>query len=170
VKDLGNPSTFVFTFVMPLAPQVTNPSLVFDSFTGGVTNGPANGDVTVTAVLPPPGIGQDGDGNLEMQVFSLSDDGGVTWKNVGLDQGPTTVIPLPGNNSGFYGAYNQGYIPTIAGGPWTHMRADVSFQLSGFGDIFTFSGAKVLVPEPASLILTMLAFGSLCWLRGRTGR
>ena len=46
-----------------------------------------------------------------------------------------------------YGAINQGYIPTIAGGPWTHMRVDVDFGLSGGGDIFTLNGATVLIPR-----------------------
>jgi hypothetical protein len=135
-----------------------------------VTNGSAAGGVTVTAVAPPVGIPVDGDGVAEIQVFTLSDDGGVTWKNVGLDAGPTTFTPLGSFASGFYGAYNQGFIPTIAGGPWTHMRADVNFMLSGGGDIFTFNGAKVLVPEPGTLMLSLLAIVVACGCGRRIAR
>jgi hypothetical protein len=159
--DAGAPSNFSFSFVLPLVPTISNPSHVFDSLSGGVTNGPAAGNVTVTALLPPAGIPQDGDGNTEVQVFTLSDDGGVTWKNVGLDAGLTTVVPLAGGASGPYGVYNQGPIPTIAGGPWTHMRADINFRLSGGGDTLTLNGAKVIVPEPGTVGLALVALGTL---------
>jgi hypothetical protein len=159
VVDPGAASNFSFMFVLPLSPQFPNPSVVFDSLTGTVTNavGP---NVTVTALGPPAGIPVDGDGVTELQVYTLSDDGGVTWKNVGLDAGPTQVTVTPPATSQLYGppgGYNQGPIPTIAGGPWTHMRVDLNFRLSGGSDAFSFSGSKVLVPEPGTIVL--LAFG-----------
>lgn len=160
--DFGAPSSFGFTFILPLAPPFSNPSFVFDSFSGSVTNGPAPGGVTVTALAPPPGVPDDGDGVVEMQVFTLSDDGGATWKNVGLDNGPSAFIPLGAFNSGLYGMFNQGPIATIAGGPWTHMRADINFMLSGGNDVFTFNGAKVLVPEPGTLFMALGSLVALC--------
>jgi hypothetical protein len=159
--DFGAPSIFGLTFILPLAPTVSNPSIVSDSFSGSVTNGTTAGGVTVTALPPPAGIPVDGDGVTELEVFTLSDDGGLTWKNVGLDLGPTTTIPLGANKSGLYGMFNEGPIATVAGGPWTHMRADVSFMLSGGGDIFTFNGAKVLVPEPGTLLLALFSLGAV---------
>lgn len=159
VTDFGAPSTFGFTFTLPLAPLVPNPSTVFDSLSGSVTNGSGDdGGVTVTA-MPPLGIPVDGDGIPEIQVYTLSDDGGLTWKNVGLDAGPTTFIPLAPFASGGYGIFNQGPIATIPGGPWTHMRADINFMLSGGGDAFSFNGAKVLepIPEPSTVLLTLIA-------------
>jgi hypothetical protein len=169
VFDFGAPSTFSFTFIMPLAPIFPNPSFVFDSFSGSVVNGPAAGDVTVTALAPPLGfpVDPDGDGDLEIQVYSLSDDGGSTWKNVGLDAGPTMVFPLGASNADVYPTINQGFIPTTLGGPWTHMRADINFGLSGGGDIFTFSGRKVLVPEPGTLGVLALSFIFGAWIRRR---
>jgi hypothetical protein len=158
--DFGAPSIFGLTLILPLAPPYSNPSFVRDSFSGSVTNGPppqADGGVTVTALAPLAGVPVDGDGIVEMEVFTLSDDGGATWENVGLDLGPSATIPLAPGGSGLYGSFNEGPIPTIPGGPWTHMRADVSFSLSGGGDIFTFNGAKILVPEPSSLMLSLLA-------------
>jgi hypothetical protein len=159
--DFGAPSVFGFTFILPLAPVYPNPSVVLDSFSGSVTNGQVAGGVTVTALPPPAGIPVDGDGITEMQVYTLSDDGGLTWKNVGLDNGPSKFVPLAAFASGLYGDFNLGPIPTIAGGPWTHMRADVSFGLSGGGDIFSFNGAKILVPEPGTLALATVLLGCL---------
>jgi hypothetical protein len=169
VTDFGTPSTFGFIFVLPLAPTVPDPATVFDSLSGSVTNGAADGGVTVTAV-PPLGIPVDGDMTDEIQVYTLSDDGGATWKNVGLDAGPTTTIPLMGFESGPYGTFNQGPIAAIfTAGAWTHMRADINFMLSGGGDAFSFNGAKVLtpIPEPSTAILTLIAaaLGCCFWRR-----
>lgn len=168
VTDFGAPSNFGFVFSLPLAPTVPNPTQVFDSLSGSVTNGSAAGGVTVTALAPPAGIPTDGDGIDEIQVFTLSDDGGVTWKNVGLDAGPTTVVPLGSFASGLYGIFNQGPIATIAGGPWTNMRADINFGLSGGGDAFSFNGAKELTPEPSAMLLALIASAFCCCFRPRT--
>jgi hypothetical protein len=165
VQDLGGASDFSFSIELPLAPIFPNPSRVKDSFAGSVINA-AGPNVVVTALDPPAGIPTDGDGTDEMQVFTLSDDGGTTWKNVGLDLGPTSG-PL---GSGPYGAFNEGYIPTIAGGPWTHMRADINFRLTGGGDAFSFNGVKTLVPEPGTLMLSLLAFMGACVCGRRTAR
>ncbi len=157
VFDFGAPSTFGFVFILPLAPTFPNPSVVKDSFSGSVNNGATAGGVTVTALPPPAFIPVDGDLITEMEVYTLSDDGGATWKNVGLDLGPSdTIAPLAAFEGGLYGAFNEGPIANTAGpGPWTHMRADINFSLSGDGEIFSFSGAKVLVPEPGTLILAL---------------
>lgn len=154
VVDFGAPSNFTFTFILPLAPLVSNPSVVFDTLSGSATDSGNNG-VTLTPILPPAGISEDGDGVPEIQVFSLSSNGGATWQNVDLDEGPAAVFP-GGAISATYGPFAEGPIPTIPGGPWTHMRADISFRLSGFGDAFTFSGRKDLlaVPEPGTLVLS----------------
>lgn len=160
VTDFGAPSNFGFIFSMPLGPVVPNPSTVFDSLSGSATNGSdPDGGVTVTALAPPGGIPVDGDGIPEIQVFTLSSNNGVSWLNVGLDSGPTTFIPLGPFASGPYPTSNQGPIATIAGGPWTDMRADINFRLTGGGDVFSFNGAKVLepVPEPAMGLLALVA-------------
>lgn len=171
--DFGAPSTFGISIILPLSPTISGASRVLDSFAGSVTNGPApqvDGGVTITALPPPAGVPVDGDGMTEMQVFTISDDGGSTWKNVGLDLGLTEFIALAPTNSASSTAYNEGFIPTIAGGPWTHMRADLNFSLSGGGDVFTFNGAKVLIPEPATAMLGALAGLVLCTLRRRSTR
>jgi hypothetical protein len=167
VIDVGAASSFGITIILPLVPVVSNPSIVFDSVGFGVVNGSAAGGVTVTALAPPAGVPDDGDRITDIQVFTLSDDGGATWKNVGLDAGPTTFVPLAAFAAGPMSFFNQGPIPTIAGGPWTHMRADLSFMLSGGGDALVFSGAKVLVPEPGTLPLVVLALGAALGLRRR---
>src|SRR5690606_33213596 len=115
---------------------------------------------------PPAGIPVDDDDIEEIQVFTLSTDG-VNWQNVGLDQGPTTFVPLAPSTTGPYGVYNAGPIATIAGGPWKFMRADINFGLSGGGDSFSFNGAKVLSPEPGTMVLALLAMGSFGFIRRR---
>jgi hypothetical protein len=166
VIDFGAPSNFSFVFTLPLTAQGT---LVRDSFSGSVTNA-AGGGVTVTALAPPVGIPEDADGITEVQVYTLSNDGGLTWNNVGLDLMPTTVVPLAVGNTASTGNFSAGPIPVIAGGPWTHMRADVNFRLTGGGDIFTFSGVKLLVPEPSALALLALSLGVYCFNRRRSVR
>ena len=158
VTDFGAPAHLASHLFCRSRRSYPTLQLSFDSLQGGVTNGgDPDGGVTVTAI-PPLGIPVDGDGIPEIQVYTLSDDGGTTWKNVGLDAGPTTFVPLGPFAGGAYGTFNQGPIATIAGGPWTHMRADINFMLSGGGDAFTFSGNKVLtpIPEPSSALLCLL--------------
>jgi hypothetical protein len=163
VQDFGAPSPFSFSYVLPLAPLVYNPSFVEDSIGGSV----AGSNVAVTALAPPAGIPVDGDSINEVQVFTLSDDNGVTWKNVGLDLMPDTSVPGLGGSTG---AYNEGPIQTIAGGPWTHMRADINFSLTGGSDIFSFGGAKRLVPEPGTFGLLLLAVAACSIGRRRAVR
>jgi hypothetical protein len=164
VVDFGSPSNFSFSYVLPLVPTVFNPSIVSDSLSGSATDS-GNDGVTLTPNAPPAGINTDGDGIPEIQVFSVSADGS-NWSNVGLDQGPAEVFPN-GAVSDTYGPFIEGPIPTIAGGPWTHMRADLNFKLPGFGDAFSFTGRKdlVAVPEPGSLGL--LGFALIACLAGR---
>jgi hypothetical protein len=167
VIDFGAPSNFSFVFTLPLTAQGT---LVRDSFSGSVTNA-AGAGVTVTALAPPVGIPEDGDGITEVQVYTLSNNNGATWNNVGLDLMPTTVVsPLGVGNTASTGDFDEGPIPVIAGGPWTHMRADVNFRLTGGGDIFTFSGVKALVPEPSALALLAMSLGMYCFNRRRSVR
>jgi hypothetical protein len=167
VIDVGAPSNFSFTFTLPLNPIVPNPSYVFDSLTGTVTAGAGAGGVTVTALAPPVGIPEDGDGTTELQVFTISSNNGGAWQNVGLDAGPSQSFAIPQFTPAIYGpplGYNQGPIPTIAGGPWTDMRVDLNFGLSGGNDQFSLSGEKTLqVPEPGGLLAPLIAlmFGAL---------
>jgi hypothetical protein len=165
VIDFGTPSPFSFTYILPLADQG---SLVRDSIAGSVANG-TGGGVTVTALAPPAGIPVDADGIPEVQVYTLSNNGGTTWQNVGLDLMPTSTPPLVGG-SGVIGPFSEGPIATIPGGPWTHMRADINFRLTGGNDAFTFSGSKRLVPEPGAVALLLVALATCCFSRRLTIR
>jgi hypothetical protein len=166
VTDFGAPSIFGFTIINPLAPLFSNPSVVLDSLAGGVTNA-AGPNVVVTALPPPPGIPVDGDLITEMQVYTLSDNFGATYKNVGLDSGPSATFPLTVGFGATYGPFNLGPVPTIAGGPWTHMRADVNFSLSGDGDQISLTGFKLLIPEPATSLIAVFAAALIGFLRPR---
>jgi hypothetical protein len=164
VTDTGAASTFGYSFVLPLAPQPTNPQSVQDSLAGGVTNGVGTGSVTIDA-LPPGALPVDADGITELMVYWLSDDGGTTWKNVGMDNGPDATIPAGSSVSTSYGFFNQGPLPAPAGSPWTHMRVDLNFGVSGGGDKFNFTGSAILVPEPGALILALLGMASAFAMR-----
>jgi hypothetical protein len=170
VTDFGAPSVFSFTFILPIVP-VPSPTTVFASTSGSVTNGAAAGGVTVTALAPlAVGVPIDGDGVTELQVYTLSSAAPLT--NAGHDLGPTTFVPLAPFASGIYGIFNEGPAPGPAGGPWTDIRVDVNFSLSGGGDTFTLNGAKVLtpVPEPSTVVLMLAGFlglGVAAWRRKR---
>jgi hypothetical protein len=164
VTDFGAPSDFSFMFSLPLLPVVASESLALDSFADSVTNAAGPG-VLITALPPPAGIPVDGDGITELEVYTLSNDGGVTWQNVGLDLMPTTNVPLGVGNSGNSPAFNEGPVTITPTLPWTHMRADVNFRLSGGGDIFTFNGAKVLIPEPGTFALLLVSLAMFCFGR-----
>jgi hypothetical protein len=163
VTDFGAPSPFSFTFILPIVP-VASESLAFDSFSGSVTNAAGPG-VTVTALPPPAGIPVDGDGVTEVEVYTLSEDGGITWENVGLDLMPTTAVSLGVGDSGLTPAFNAGPVTISPDIAWTHMRADVNFSLTGGGDIFTFNGAKELIPEPGTLALLLISLATCCFGR-----
>jgi hypothetical protein len=157
VTDIGNPSSFGLSFILPLVPDRTNPQTVQDSFAGGVTNGVGNGNVTVTALPSPGGEPADSDGIVpEVMKYWLSDDNGATWTNVDMDAGPTAVIPAGPSVSTSYGVFNQGPLPAPVGGPWTHMRVDLDFSLSGGGDKFNFTGSAIIIPEPGALLLALV--------------
>jgi hypothetical protein len=171
VIDFGAPSSFTFSFQLPIGP--TSPTAVIASTSGSVTNGTDAGEVTVTALPPLQGVPVDSDGIDELQVFTVSSDGGATLINVGLDLGPTTSVPLGAGESGIYGAFNeQG---AGVGGPFNFMRVDVNFSLSGGGDIFTLNGSKILVtataaPEPSTPILLglgLFGIGLVSWRQKR---
>ena len=158
VLDSGAPSTFGFSFSSPVAPTVTAPGVVTASISGSVTEG-SGGTVVVTPTAPPAGISQDGTDNGalpdEIQVFSLSSDGGSNWINAGVDVGTAFTSPnLLVTQSANYPATNT---PAVAGpasaSPFDFMRLDLNFMLSGGGDIFTVNGAlpltRYLSPQPS---------------------
>jgi hypothetical protein len=161
VTDFGAPSTFGFSFIQPIVPTAA-PGLVLASLAGSTTNaGGVAGVVTVTPMAPPGGIPVDGDLTAEIAVYTLSQNAGVSYLNAGQDFGPL-FSSSPVLISDTYGPFNGALAAGPAGaGSYNQMRVDVNFGLSGGGDIFTFNGSALVIPEPATLSLLALGLGAL---------
>lgn len=161
VIDFGAPSSFSFLFTQAVLPQ-TAPGVVTASLSGSTTNGGGvPGSVTITPNPPPGFIPVDGDLVAELQVYTLSQDGGVTFLNAGLDLGPLfTSNPLLVSDT--YGSFSGGPAAGPAGaGTYNFMRVDVRFGLSGGGDVLTLNGGPTIIPEPTPVALLALGLGVL---------
>jgi len=151
VIDLGDPSTFNFTFNSPINPLVAGPNLVRSSMSLSATDGGSDG-VTITALAPPALIPVDSDGITELQVTTVSD--GSVQNNIGLDLGgPGETFP-PSSQSAVWGPFNEGSISgPVSGTGWNSLQLDINFQGSGGGDIYTLSGrSDVIVPTKIGVV------------------
>ena len=140
VNNTNFTQTYTATYTSPIVPGVTLPNFVRATISGGLVDGNGNG---VTLGLAP--------GAGTTQTFSLSNDGGLTFVNAGVDVGsPETEFGASG--SFLYGLYGT---PTVAGplGSWTHMRLETRFTLTGGGDVAAIGGyAEILpIPEPSEI-------------------
>jgi hypothetical protein len=164
VIDFAGPSAFGFSFGLPIVPTAA-PGIVTHSESSSTTD--ANGGGTPVTALPPPGgIPVDIDGVTEQFVYTLSQNGGVTFLNAGLDIRPSFVGASPSDSQA---AINLGPIAGPAGaGFYDFMRVDVNFSMAGGSDAYTFNGFATVVPEPATAALLGLGLGGLTFLgRGR---
>jgi hypothetical protein len=144
--------SFIFSQSITLTPA---PGQVNTSISGSTTNGGGSpGVVTVTPLAP--GVALDSDGIPEIQVFTLSDNGGGTLTNAQIDLGPA-FSSNPTLTSDGYGPYNSAVIAGPLGTAYNFMRVDLNFSLSGGDDIFTFNGSARVVPEPD--VATLIALG-----------
>lgn len=165
ITDLGLPSSFSFVLSQGIAPT-TAAGIVTASLSGSTTNGTGfPGPVSVAVNAAPGFIPLDGDLVAEIQVYTLSQNAGVTFLNAGLDLGPAFASNLL-QASDIYGPFNAGPAAGPAGaGLYNLMRLDLNLGLSGGGDIFTFNGSGTVVPEPVSAGL--LALGLACLIAAR---
>jgi hypothetical protein len=158
VIDFGAASTFGFIFIQPIvataAPGVASHTESSSTTGGGGSTAP------VTALAPPGGIPVDGDAVTEQFVYTLSQDGGATYLNVGLDIRPSFPGAAPSDTQA---AINLGPVAGPAGaGSYNVMRVDVNFSMAGGNDAYTFNGeATIDVPEPSVAALLALSLGAL---------
>jgi hypothetical protein len=140
VIDFGAPSTFGFTFATPIVPTGGPASLgteVASTLAGGLTDFTDDG----VSISPTPGA--------DVQVNSVSSSGlAGPYVNMGVDLGP--AFSAAGGGSGLpvafvYGPYSEGLIPGPAGGPFDALRIDLSFDLSGNGDIAALTGSASII-------------------------
>ena len=162
VIDFGAPTTFGFIFIQGIVPTAA-PGLVDHTHSSSTTDNGAPLGTSVTA-FPPAGIPVDGNGGAEIAIYTLSQNGGTTYLNAGLDLSPSFVGANP---SGIQGPFNEGPIAGPAGaGTYDLMRVDVSFTMTGASDAYTFNGTATVIPEPTTIGLVSLGLAGLA-LAGR---
>ena len=169
-NNSGGALSFSFLFSQNITPT-SAPGFVNTSYSASTTNGGGGaGTVTITPAAPPFGTPEDGDATTETAVFNLSNDGGGTLFNAGIDLGQAfssnpalTSDTAPPENS-----------PVIAGplgaGTYDFMQLDVNFTLSGGGDIATLNGSARVVPEPGTAALLGLGLLGIAYRSRRRAR
>jgi hypothetical protein len=150
VTDFGAPSSFGFSISSPIV-STSAPTEVIASIAGGLNDVTGNG-----ISLAPTLADSDGDSIAELQVASA----GLPLQNMGVDVG--SGVSYGAGQAGalyVYGPYTEPIQPGPNAGPYTTLKLDVGFTLSGGGDIVSLTGhAEIaedggIVPEPGTLTL-----------------
>ncbi len=133
VTDFGAPSTFVFTFITPIAATAA-PNEVDASLSGALTDASGDG----VSLIP--------SGGSFVQLSSLGD----PQTNMGVDIGGSVSGPATGiaNSFSIYGPFDSDLIPGPGPGPWTSLTVVTSFTLSGNDDVAALSGSAEIVQVP----------------------
>jgi len=160
----ATPATFGFSFLNDPIVGINGATIVRSELRGSAVDATGDG-VTITAFNGPPQVTVpvDSDGIPEMNIFNLSRGG--TLFNAGVDVGPTQTFAGTGQARTVTLFSTTGNVASAGPqpgplGPFTDMRADLVFQLSGNGDSVSFTGLKEVisaVPEPSSLVLSGIA-------------
>ena len=137
VVDFGAPSVFGFSFATPIVPTGPGTS-VASSLAGSLTDFTDNG-----ITLSPTGA--------DVQTSGASSTGiAGPYTGMGVDLGPLFTAPstgaaIPVPVAYVYGPYAEGIIAGPAGGPFNALKVDVSFGLSGDGDVAALTGSATIV-------------------------
>jgi hypothetical protein len=149
----AGPMTFGWTAGVTMVPAIPATNIVSAELGGILTDN--GGGATMTPESPPAGIPTDDayDSIPEIVVATLSNDGGTTFTNMGVDLGPEATW----TGMSFYGMFSDSQNPGPDPGPdpWDFLRVDINFTLSA-GDKVSLAGiAEIIdpVPEPSTLLL-----------------
>lgn len=169
VNDTGAALSLSFIFYQDIDP-ISAPGGVNTSYRLGTTNGGGTtGQVNVAQLPPQTVIPTDADGDPEIQLFTLSADGGFTLVNAGIDLGQSFDSD-PTKTSDTY-PDEDSPLPPIAGplgaGSYNFMRVDVNLSVSNGGDEVNALGSARLVPEPETAALVALGMVGLGYVGRR---
>ena len=145
VTDDGAPSTYSFTFTVPIIP-IGSPNTVATSIAGAMVDATGDG-CSITPV------------GAFVQVAEL----GSPSQLYG-DVGPFFGYPAGGTGALYtYGAFatGPGSGPDPSPGQWTSLSLKVVFTASGNGDVIVLAGFASIVPEPNSCSLLGFSFAGL---------
>ena len=151
----SGPQTFSFTFSAPIS-TVNCPCTVSSMLGVTFTDNTGNG-VTILPTPPGAGLVVDADGVTEFLVGNVSNNGGATLINMGIDIG--TAVSIPAGNAGIPFTFSfAGGPQTFGSGSFNQLFAGLNFSVPG-GQSVSFSGrldivsGAAAVPEPATLLL-----------------
>lgn len=138
VSDFAGPSSFVFTFIIPVIPCPPGSILkAVTTLSGSFTDGATGDGGSITPFLQPAVLAS----FTGAPLTGLSDIGGFA--------------AFPGGGSSIYGPFSD---TVFVGDPgFTFLGLTAAFTGTGDGDIYTLSGSVVTtclaIPEPASLVM-----------------
>jgi hypothetical protein len=142
-NNTSQTQTYTFSVIEDINPAVGNLSSVFNQFKANFTNN--SGNFLFNPTNP----------NGAQQLLLSAD--GINWVDAGVDVGGVYSNPAstPKNLSVFESKTGAG--PT-QGGPWTMMKLQTSFTLSG-KDKASLNGLASITPVPETDTLTMMLAG-----------
>ena len=143
VTDDGAPSTYSFTFSVPIM-TIGFPNTVATSIAGAMVDLTGDG----CSITPVGALVQVAELGIPSQLY-----GAV---------GPGFTYPSGGTGALYtYGAYATGPGSGPGPGPWTTLSLKVDFTTSGNGDVLVLAGFASIVPEPNSCCLLGIGFVGL---------
>jgi hypothetical protein len=152
VLDFGAPSIFSFTFSTTIVPLPAGPTAVRTSIVGGLTDFTGDGvAITATAAANPLQGGISYVQNTDVSGNPLIWSAGLS-NSFGAGQAGSYYS---------YGAYAYGPVPGPAGPQAGPLTVNVSFSLTGGGDIAALTGYSEIVPAPVPASLVLLGSGLL---------
>ncbi|MEC5386796.1 PEP-CTERM sorting domain-containing protein [Uliginosibacterium sp. H3] len=146
-NNTASTQTYTFTMGEALSPSVAGAYDIYADVSGSIVNGTGS-NVTITPAL----ADQDGDGIAELQVLSLSNDGGLTFVNAGVDVGQKDLA----TGSKAYGLYSQ---LGSGSGSFNYWAFETQFTLTAGKDVASLAGYAEITPVPEPAMWGMLLGG-----------
>lgn len=148
-NNTGAVQTYSFTIGETMVPPVSGGNTVYADIGASLSN--PSGSLSIN-----PAIGS------HLQQFMLSNDGGVSFVNAGVDVGNAYTTSALGTTN-YPGDSATASGPT---GPWNYMQLVTSFTLTPNKDVASVSGFASItpalpVPEPSSYLMLMAGLGMI---------